>query len=207
VSARQPLVRLADFAVRHRRGPSAAVRDVNLVIEAGQSALVVGEEASGKSSLLRGVLGLVPHSGEALVLGSPPGAATSEGRIGFAPEGRPFPAELRIEELLRLIQRLRGVQDAHAVGETLDLCGLRDRTRSRLAALDVEHARRASLACAAIGEPELLLLDDPWESPETLAVLDAARARGAGAIIATAVPGGFSRFVDTSIELADGAPT
>ncbi len=183
------------------------MRDVDLVIEAGESALVVGGEASGKTSLLRGILGLVPSSGDAVVLGSPPGGATREGRIGFAPEGRPFPAELRLEELLRLILRLRSAEDDGAVNRAMELCGLGAHKRSPLRALDVEHARRASLACAAVGEPDLLLLDDPWESPETLAVLDAARARGAGAIIATAVPGGFRSFVDTAIELADGAPS
>jgi ABC-type multidrug transport system ATPase subunit len=176
------------------------------VVEAGATALVSGGEASGKTSLLRGILGLAPHSGDALVLGAVPGRATAEGRIGFAPEGRPFPPELRVEELLQLVARLRGVRDADAAPEALELCGLADRGRSRLAALDTEHARRASLACAAVGGPELLLLDDPWESPETVAVLDAARERGAGAIIATAVPGGFGRFVDVALELVDGAP-
>ncbi|MDH3725423.1 MAG: ATP-binding cassette domain-containing protein [Thermoleophilia bacterium] len=206
MSAEPPLVRLADFAVHHRRGPQAAVRDVDLLVEAGESMLVIGGEASGKTSLLRGILGLAPHSGDALVLGSAPGGATADGRIGFSPQGRPFPGELRVEELVRLIQRLRGIQRPGAVTETLHLCGLADHGARRLAQLDLEHARRASLACAAVGEPQLLLLDDPWESPETLAVLDAARDRGAGAILATAVPGGFPRFVDATLELSDGAP-
>ena len=197
-------LRLKDFAVRPRRGPSEAVRGVHLELGPGEVALISGAEASGKTALLRGILGFMPHTGEAEVLGARPGHATAGGRIGFAPEGRPFPAELRVEEMVGLIARLRGA--TAGIGEAIESCDLAAHTRTRLGRLDAEQARRAALACAAVGEPELLLLDDPWESPETIAVLDAARARGAAAVLATAVPGGLRRYADVSLELVDGAP-
>jgi ABC-type multidrug transport system ATPase subunit len=205
VSADDLLVHLDDFTVRHRRGPSAAVSGVSLRLQAGERVLVSGGPASGKTSLLRGVLGLVPSSGTATVLGGPPGAPAARHATGFGPEGRPFIPGLRLVEMVRLIARLRGASDA-AIADALSLCGLDGHSRDNPLATDVEIARRASLAMAAAGEPRLLLLDDPWESPETLAVLDAARARGAGAIIATADPGGFPGLVDRHVVLVDGQP-
>ncbi|WP_019871212.1 ABC transporter ATP-binding protein [Salinispora oceanensis] len=70
--ARHPLRRLelVGFGVRHRDGV-AAVRDVDLTIECGQLVLVVGPVGSGKSSLLRALAGIVPHTGRLLWNGVP----------------------------------------------------------------------------------------------------------------------------------------
>jgi ABC-type Mn2+/Zn2+ transport system ATPase subunit len=80
------------------------------------------------------------------------------------------------------------------------------RRSSDLEALEIEDVRRTSLACALIGEPDLLVLDDPWEFPETYAAVRRAMARGAAVLAASSDPGGLPGLLGASIHLTEGAP-
>jgi ABC-type branched-subunit amino acid transport system ATPase component len=77
---------------------------------------------------------------------------------------------------------------------------------TRVESLEVEDVRRTSLACALIGEPDLLVLDDPWEFPETTAAIRRAMARGAAVLAASKDPGGLPALLGASMHLVDGAP-
>jgi len=207
MSSTEPRLELEEFEVRPRRSPAPAVSEVSLRLEPGERLLVTGVEDSGKTSLLRGILGLVPHGGTARVVGALPGSAVAKAGTGYGPAGRPFLSGLRVREQVALMARVRRIPDAdHAIDEVLERCGLQGRGATLVRDLDVEGARRTSLACAEIGLPDLVLLDDPWESPETFAVLDAARQRGAGVVLATDQAGGFPRAVDATLALVDRRP-
>lgn len=98
-----------------------------------------------------------------------------------------------------------GGHGAAEADHALEQAGV-ERPDSRVEALEVEDARRTSLACALVGEPDLLVLDDPWEFPETTAAIRAAMARGAAVLAATADPGGLPALLGASIHLTEGVP-
>jgi ABC-type multidrug transport system ATPase subunit len=66
--------------------------------------------------------------------------------------------------------------------------------------------RRLTLALARIGNPDILVLDDPWEMPETLETVISARERGAAVILASAEPGSMARLADATLRLVEGHP-
>jgi 4-alpha-glucanotransferase len=81
-----------------------------------------------------------------------------------------------------------------------------ERPDQRVEALEIEDVRRTSLACALIGAPDLLVLDDPWEFIETQLAVRRAMARGAAVLAASSDPGGLPALLGASIHLSEGAP-
>jgi ABC-type multidrug transport system ATPase subunit len=200
---RRELVAAEDLEVRYQGGPQPAVTGVTVALGPGEGLLVAGAEASGKTSLLRGLLGLTPAGGSVRVLGAAPGDPAALRRVGYGPQGRDFPGLLTAGELLGALARLRGAP-AGAVADALGRAGLPDGRRLRGAALGPEGARRLSLAAAVLGDPDLLVLDDPWEFPETLDAIAAARARGAAVIATTREPASLADALGRTLTLVDG---
>ena len=195
-----PAVVLAqNVAVVYERGATPAVSGISFRLEAGKGLLVAGPRGAGLTSLLRGVLGLVGHEGTLQVFGSVPGGRGTVGRVGYAPQGWPIPPALSARAVLRMITHLKGRPDAEAddLGERVgisDLNGAADR-------LQVEDVRRLSLACALAGDPDLLVLDDPWEFPETVREIETALARGAACIAASHDPGGLPALLGQTLTI------
>jgi len=192
--------------VRYQRGPQAAVSGVSFSLGPGEGLLLVGPRGSGKSSVLRAVLGLVQVSGVVELLGGPPAASDALRRVGYAPQGRFVAGGLSAGEHVRLVARLRGLPDpAAAADDALARAGLSDPGR-QATRLDVEEMRRLALACALAGEPEVLVLDDPWEFIETEAEIASARRRGAAVLAASHDPGGLPGMIGRTLQLAEGVP-
>lgn len=191
--------------VRYHGGPEPAVRDISFTLRPGEGLMVSGPAGAGKTSLLRGILGLVAHRGRLEVLGGAPGGPLMLGRAGYGPQGAGFAAGLRVGETARLVASLRGGGSAEAAS-ALEAAGLSYVARWRTSRLDAEGWRRLSLAVAVAGDPELVLLDDPWVLRETIAAIQAARERGAAVVVAARRPAGLAPLLGRRITLRDGVP-
>ncbi|MGE0026956.1 MAG: ATP-binding cassette domain-containing protein [Thermoleophilia bacterium] len=191
--------------VRYHGGPEPAVRDVSFTLRPGEGLMVSGPAGAGKTSLLRGILGLVAHRGRLEVLGGLPGGPGMLGRAGYGPQGVGFAAGLRVDETARLVACLRGGGSAEGAA-ALEAAGLSYVAGWRTSRLDAEGWRRLSLAVAVAGDPELVLLDDPWVLRETIAVIRAARERGAAVVVAARRPAGLAPLLGRRITLRDGVP-
>lgn len=198
------LVRARAVEVRYQRGGAFAVQGVGFDIAPGTGLLITGDKGSGKSSVLRAVLGLAGPGGDITVLGAPPGDPATLRRIGWAPQSWPFAFGLKAREVVEMVAGLGG-HDAQEASRAMERAGV-ERPDRRVEALEIEDVRRTSFACALIGEPDLLVLDDPWEFPETVAEIRAALARGAGILAASSDPGGLPALLGASIHLSEGAP-
>lgn len=190
--------------VRYHGGPEPAVRGVTLTLAPGEGLMIDGPEGAGKTSLLRAILGLVGHRGRLLVLGGPPGEPPARGRTGYGPQVTGFAAGLRVGEAVRTVAALRGAPRA-AADAAVHAAGLGYVADWRAARLDREGDRRLSLALAIAGEPDLVVLDDPWVLRETAEAIAAARARGAAVIVAARRPAGLAHLLGRRITLRDGA--
>ena len=152
----------------HVQGAPVLV-DVDLAIRRGERLAVVGPNGGGKTTLLRLLLGLLePDSGRIEVLGRAP--AEARRRIGYVPQHAAIdvsaPASALDVVLMGCLRRspwgLRfGRRDRERAHEALDRVGLSAMVGRRLRELSGGQCQRVLIARALIGEPELLLLDEP----------------------------------------------
>ncbi|MFO0599775.1 MAG: ABC transporter ATP-binding protein [Myxococcaceae bacterium] len=167
--------------------PRPALRGVSLSIEAGTCFGLAGPNGAGKTTLIRTILGLTGvDSGEVRVFGRPPREPSQRARVGFVPEGCQLSPGATPRELAVRFARLRNAR-ADAVPKTLErferlgLSSLIDRTVGRFSK---GEAQRVLLSLAMLGEPELLVLDEPTDGLDPIGrelvreVLRGACARG-----------------------------
>ena len=93
---------------------------------------------------------------------------------------------------------------AAATDDALARAGLAYVGDWRTSRLDAEGFRRLSLALAIAGDPDLVVLDDPWVLADTLREIAAARARGAAVLVAAQRPGGLGPALGRRLVLVDG---
>ena len=159
-----PAVRLRGVRRTYGSGDSRfeAVRGVDLDVARGSVVALLGTNGAGKTSLLEVVEGLAPASdGTIEVLGLDPVADRAEvrRRTGVLLQRSGFAADLTVRETLEMwattLTRPRSVTDGLAM---LDLAGRAD---TRVGALSGGEQRRLDISCTLLGDPELVLLDEP----------------------------------------------
>ncbi|MEP9381954.1 ATP-binding cassette domain-containing protein [Nocardioides cheoyonin] len=144
-----------------RYGDRLAVDAVSMTVRRGEVYGFLGPNGAGKTTTLRMVLGLIrPTSGSASVLGRPAGAADVTARTGALIEGPGFFPYLTGRANLQVLARMQGLSDT-AVDEALDRVGLGGRSRDRFKAYSLGMKQRLGVAAALLGDPELIVLDEP----------------------------------------------
>jgi zinc/manganese transport system ATP-binding protein len=152
-----------------RVGGRDVLEDVSLSIRPGEFIGVLGPNGSGKTTLMRAILGLLPPSaGTVRVFGESPRRGDS--RIGYLPQVRTVLPDLRVRGLHFIASSLHGEHwglpsltraDRRMIDDTLSLIGARDLAKRPLTEMSGGERQRLLLAQALIGEPRLLLLDEP----------------------------------------------
>jgi ABC-2 type transport system ATP-binding protein len=145
-----------------RFGEVSAVTDLSFALEAGTITGFLGPNGAGKTTTLRMVLGLVaPTSGRARVFDHPyaelPRAAR---RIGAVLEATDFHPGRSGRDHLRMLGQAADIPDSRA-DEVLRLVDLGDAARRRVKGYSLGMRQRLGLAAALLGDPELLILDEP----------------------------------------------
>lgn len=146
-----------------RFGKVDAVRDVSFSLPEGETVALVGHNGAGKTTLMKLMLGLIrPTSGSITVLGDDPAAGQFEGRrrLGYLPENVSFNAALTGSETLAFYARLKR-EPAKSVAPLLDRVGLTHAADRRVGTYSKGMRQRLGLAQALLGEPRVLLLDEP----------------------------------------------
>ena len=149
-----------------------ALRDATFAVEQGEILGFVGPNGAGKTTCLKILMGLVfPSGGQALLFGHPPGHAQAKRRVGFLPESPYFYEYLTGRELLDFVGRLFGLDRAlrrQRAGELLERTGLDDAADRRLRGYSKGMLQRIGLAQALMGDPDLLVLDEPMSGLDPL---------------------------------------
>lgn len=164
----QPVVVIRHGAVAYER---PVLRDINLTVTSGEVVAVLGANGSGKSTMIRAALGLVPLAeGEVELFGTPLRRFREWRRIGYVPQrlgaGGGVPAtvgEVVSSGLLarRRFPGLRRAGDRDAVAQALAAVDLIDRVHDPVASLSGGQQQRTLIARALAGQPDLLVLDEP----------------------------------------------
>ncbi|GAA0912585.1 ABC transporter ATP-binding protein [Virgisporangium aurantiacum] len=143
------------------RGAKPVLHGLTCTIEAGMVTGLLGPSGSGKTTLLRSIVGVQKiRSGQVLVFGQPAGAPPLRRRIGYLTQAPSVYADLTVRENARYFASLFGVGAARADQAIADV-GLADAAGQLVGTLSGGQHARASLACALVSEPDLLVLDEP----------------------------------------------
>lgn len=149
-------------------GLTSILNDVSLHIREGEVVGLLGPNGAGKSTLMKVLTGLwKADSGVVNVCGIDVPAQPDEvhAHIGYLPEQNPLYADMYVREYLMFIARMRGQtaqrSNSAAVEHLIDRVGLTPQADKRIRTLSKGYKQRVGLAAAMIGDPEILILDEP----------------------------------------------
>ena len=141
------------------------LRDLSLEVRGGETFGYLGPNGAGKSTTIKLLLGLIqPTAGTGRVLARPLGDAATRGRIGFLPENPSFYEYLTGQEFLTYCGRLLGGPRSalrEQVPALLAEVGLDRAARQQIRKYSKGMVQRLGLAQALLGDPHLLILDEP----------------------------------------------
>lgn len=143
------------------KNKKAILQDVSFSIKKGMITGLIGPSGSGKTTLMRAIVGVQrPSSGELQVLGEPAGSASLRSRIGYVTQSPSVYGDLTVEQNLRYFATVAEASrsDVDAVIKTVQLEAQRKQVVETLSG---GQRARVSLAVALLGDPELLVLDEP----------------------------------------------
>src|SRR5262245_42207009 len=158
-----PAIRCTDLVKRYPgRPPVEAVRGLDLTVEVGECFGLLGPNGAGKTTTIEIIEGLAePTSGAVEVLGMRWGEADAaiKQRIGISLQETKLSEKLTVEETVTLFRSFyhQGLTPAEAIGRV----GLEEKLPARVGKLSGGQKQRLAVACAIIGDPELLFLDEP----------------------------------------------
>ncbi len=150
-------------------GDKRAVRDISMKVIRGQVLGLLGPNGAGKSTTMKMAAGyLRPTAGRVLLSGIDIWQEPAKAKkvLGYLPESAPLYEEMTAEEYLFYIARLRGIKredTAQAIDSVVDSCFLKPVRSQAINTLSKGYRHRVCLAQSLIGDPEILIFDEPTD--------------------------------------------
>ena len=174
-------------------GKKAVVQDVTFTVKKGQAAVLVGENGSGKSTLLAALAGALPLQGGSVRLG---------GRVAYIPQGSGLMEELTFADNLCFFAALAGVETPKRLP-----MGAEALLKTRVRDMSGGMKKLCSIVCALVGQPDILLLDEPCAALDAahkamlVQHLCALKARGATLLYVGHDEGEYAPFADLLLQV------
>jgi ABC-2 type transport system ATP-binding protein len=155
----EPAIEVEDLRVR--RGGNVVLPGISLRVGRGVVTGLLGPSGSGKTTLMRAIVGVqIVESGKVSVLGRPGGSPELRRRVGYVTQAPSVYGDLTVRENLRYFARILAVPPER-VDEVIGTVGLGGQANQVVGTLSGGERSRASLATALLGEPQILVLDEP----------------------------------------------
>jgi ABC-2 type transport system ATP-binding protein len=156
-----------------RFGSLTALDGCTFAARPGRLTGFLGPNGAGKTTAMRAVFGLVELDAGTVRWQGVPVSATERARFGYMPEERGLYPRMRVRDQLVYLGQLcgRGAKDVgRSVDGWLERLDLAGRAADRLDALSHGNQQRVQLIAALVGEPELLVLDEPFAGLDPIAM-------------------------------------
>ncbi|MCP2319930.1 ABC-2 type transport system ATP-binding protein [Nocardia amikacinitolerans] len=154
-----PAVEIRNLTVR--RGKREVLHNISLTIPRGSITGLLGPSGCGKTTLMRSIVGTqIVASGEITALGLPAGSAELRRRIGYVTQSPSIYPDISVRDNVAYYAALYG-RDRDDTDTAIAAVGLLDHADQRGDELSGGQMTRASLACALVAQPDLLVLDEP----------------------------------------------
>ena len=148
-------------SLRVVRGGKVVLPDLSLEIAPGRVTGLLGPSGSGKTTLIRAIVGVqIVEAGAVEVLGLPAGSAELRRRVGYVTQAPSVYLDLSVQENLDYFARVVGARKG-AVADAIETVGLAEQTDQVVRTLSGGQRSRVSLGTALLGDPDLLVLDEP----------------------------------------------
>lgn len=200
---------LENVSYRYEKRP--VLQGIDLRLEPGEILGLFGHNGAGKTTTIKLILGLIQPDGGALsVLGGQAGDPQITRHLGYLPENVMFYPQLTGREILSHFARLKGAS-VRQVPALLERVGLGDAMEARTKTYSKGMRQRLGLAQALLGQPKLLMLDEPTVGLDPVATADLYRLlrdlrdMGTGIVLCSHVLPGVEPYIDRAAILTDGA--
>lgn len=189
-----------------------AVAEATFEIGAGEVVCLVGAAASGKTTLLRLVAGVLPLTAGVIRITGVSAGSDVRRSVGFAPRDPAFPPGFTVREVLAYYARAhaRGREGDAQVTDALEASGLSERATRRAATLPLADGRRLLLAQSLLGGRRIVVLDEPFAGLDAVTRRDLSDrlqrlvVTGGSVLLSSADPVGLERLVDRVLVLRAG---
>lgn len=207
----KPIVSVKDFSLRI--GDKQIVEQLDFEVFKGEVFAFLGSNGSGKTSTIRSLLGIYQaSSGELLINGKKlsPEAAKS---VGYLPEERGLYTRAKVLDVMIYFGELKGMDRDDARKEALaflERVDLADKANVKIKKLSGGQQQKVQLGVAIIGNPQLLILDEPTKSLDPvnrkllLDIVDELQSNGVAVIYITHLMEEVERLADRLLILKDG---
>ena len=211
-SADEAAVRTLELTKHY--GAAVALSGLTMVVPRGEVFGFLGPNGSGKTTVVKLLLGLSrPTGGEAWVLGRPAGDRGTRSRVGYLPELFRYQGWLSAAEVLRLHCRLAGI--AHdewsaQISGALSTVGLTGHANAKVETFSKGMQQRLGLSVALLGHPELVILDEPTSAldpvgrADTRTIIRNLRDRGCAVFLNSHLLGEVEQICDRAAVVSDG---
>jgi ABC-2 type transport system ATP-binding protein len=143
------------------RGDNHVLHGLDFAVSPGHITGLLGPSGCGKTTLMRSIVGVqIVEAGEVRVLGEPAGSASVRGRVGYVTQAPAVYQDLSARENLRYFARILGAP-ASRIEQILDTIQLAEQADRPVRGLSGGQRGRVSLGTALLGNPEVLVLDEP----------------------------------------------
>src|SRR5665213_2476766 len=185
------------LSVDHARkefGRVCAVRDVSFDIVPGITCGLLGPNGAGKTTTMRMILGILTPDAGTITWNGKKVDGTMRRRFGYLPEERGLYGKMKVREQISFFGRLHGMvepeitQQTNSWIERLEIGQYADRP---CAELSKGNQQKVQVACAAVHQPEFLILDEPFSGLDPvnadmlLAVFNGLKAKGTTLVLSS----------------------
>lgn len=151
--------------VRKAFGAVQAVRDVSFTIARGSTFGLLGPNGAGKTTTMRMILGIYAPDSGSITWGGERITERTRRRFGYLPEERGLYGKMKVREQIMYFGRLHGLTEPEISTRTdawIERLGLQDYLARPCGELSKGNQQKVQVACAAVHDPELLVLDEPF---------------------------------------------
>lgn len=194
-------------------GKSTVIEDLSFSVERGETFGLLGSNGSGKTTIIRALLGIYQPSSGQLMIDGEPYRVEGKVKLGYLPEERGLYKKESVIDTMSYFGSLKGMSRQIAKEWSLDYLervGIRDKAKERLDKLSGGQQQKVQLGITIMHEPDLLILDEPTKGFDPvnrrllMDIIEEHQQKGATVIFVTHQMEEVERLCDRVLLLKDG---